>query len=381
MKGLSALATVMCGFFVLASACGDGNKIKPVDVDLSQPGTYQVASTTRTLVDPERPTPPANTYPGAPSRTIMVEVWYPSVSGGIDTPMDLSGAPYPLVVLGHGFFGSRTLSSFLTEHLASYGYVVAAPDFPLSSFGSPSGPTAVDYLNQPGDISYILDSMIDFSQETSNLFSGGIDTESIGITGHSMGGMTTLLVTFDPELLDDRVDAAVPLAPLACPFTGEFFRNRDVPVLFIGGSVDLFCPWDENLQGPYDRADSPKYLLNIINGTHMGFTNFDFPDSLAVETLFSVEIEQSEEEVLAWMNLLEYLGDPVLCGDLTGNPAEREIETFPETVIDPDRQRELVNIFTTAFFELHLKGRDEFEYFFSSDYTGDISDINLESSP
>ena len=381
MKYFHVVIGLIGSCIILGSACADGKNIEPVDADLSQPGIYRVASTTRTLVDTSRPTPPANAYPGASSRTIVIEVWYPSSSAGINTPMDLSGAPYPLVVLGHGFFGSRSLSSFLTEHLASYGYVVAAPDFPLSSFGSPSGPTAVDYLNQPGDISYILDSLVASSQDAGDLFSGGIDSETVGITGHSMGGMTTLLVTFDPELRDDRVDAAVPLAPLACPFTEEFFRNRDVPVLFIGGSVDLFCPWEENLQGPYDRADSPKYILNIINGIHMGFTNFDFPDSLAIESLFSVEIEQSDEEILAWTSLLERLGDPGLCGDLTGNPAEQEIDAFPETVIAPDRQRELVNIFTTAFFELHLRGRDEYQYFFSSDYTGGIPDIDFDSRP
>ena len=379
MKSFSTGAMVLCGFLVLGSACDDGNGIAPVDADLSRPGTYRVASTTRTLIDTYRPTPPANTYPGAPSRTIVTEVWYPSVSRGIDTPMDLGGAPYPLVVLGHGFMGSRTLSSFLTEHLASYGYVVAAPDFPLSHFGSPSGPTAVDYLNQPGDISYILDRMIAFSQEAGNLFSGGIDTESIGIIGHSMGGMTTILVTFDSELLDDRVDAAIPLAPLACPFTEETFRNRSVPVLFIGGSADIFCSWDDNLKKPYDRAGSPKYMVTIVNGSHIGFTNFNFTDAVAIESLFSVEFGQSEEEIQAWEDLFEYLGDPEPCGDLNANPAENEIENLPETVIEPGRQRELANIFTTAFFELYLKGRDEYEYFFSSGYTGDIPDITFES--
>ena len=47
-------------------------------------------------------------------------------------PADLS--PCPLVVFSHGNSGLRRQSTFLTTHLASWGFVVAAPDHTGNTF-------------------------------------------------------------------------------------------------------------------------------------------------------------------------------------------------------------------------------------------------------
>src|ERR1043166_3973397 len=56
----------------------------------------------------------------ARNRAFPVEVWYPEVAGGTDA--------LPLILFSHHSGGSRRASSFLTTHLASHGYVVAAMD-------------------------------------------------------------------------------------------------------------------------------------------------------------------------------------------------------------------------------------------------------------
>src|SRR3974377_1313386 len=56
----------------------------------------------------------------ARKRAFPVEVWYPEATGGADA--------LPLILFSHHSGGSRRASTFLTTHLASHGYVVAAMD-------------------------------------------------------------------------------------------------------------------------------------------------------------------------------------------------------------------------------------------------------------
>ena len=61
---------------------------------------------------PDRPIIPF-TFPGRASRSAKPE---------------LIGGPYPLIIVSHGYTGSRLLFTYLTENLASKGYVVVSID-------------------------------------------------------------------------------------------------------------------------------------------------------------------------------------------------------------------------------------------------------------
>ena len=56
---------------------------------------------------------------------------------------NLTGQPFPLVVLSHGYTGYRTIMFYLAEHLASHGYIVAALDHTDSTNAE------VDIVNAP----------------------------------------------------------------------------------------------------------------------------------------------------------------------------------------------------------------------------------------
>jgi len=60
-----------------------------------------------------------------------------------DIPAGDAG-PFPVVLFSHGVVSYRAASSFLTAHLASWGFVVAAPDFLergiAAELGSPPRP-------------------------------------------------------------------------------------------------------------------------------------------------------------------------------------------------------------------------------------------------
>ena len=134
----------------------------PTHPVLSRPGDNPVGVRTLELRNPD----PADigTTTRETDRHITVEVWYPAAVDAdaahasyvhanyvnetrSETPFRIAGrafrdAParhsgsYPLVVLSHGYTGYRTLMFYLGEHLASHGYVVAAPDHPLSTNAS-----------------------------------------------------------------------------------------------------------------------------------------------------------------------------------------------------------------------------------------------------
>ena len=97
------------------------------------------------------------------------------------------------------------------EHLASHGYVVIAADYPLSNFRAPGGPIVTDAVNQPGDVSFLIDTVTGWSADQ-RPFRGEIDPERIGAAGLSLGGFTTTVATFHPTRRDPRISAAVSIA-------------------------------------------------------------------------------------------------------------------------------------------------------------------------
>ena len=55
-----------------------------------------------------------------------------------DVPATADG-PFPLVLFSHGFAGIRLQSTFLTTHLAQWGFVVASPEFESRNLASVLG--------------------------------------------------------------------------------------------------------------------------------------------------------------------------------------------------------------------------------------------------
>jgi predicted dienelactone hydrolase len=77
-------------------------------------------------------------------------IWYP----------ENSDATHPLLIHSHGIVSSRSEAPYLAEHLASYGYVTAAADYPLTSGSTPGGANAGDVINQAADVSFLIDSVL-----------------------------------------------------------------------------------------------------------------------------------------------------------------------------------------------------------------------------
>jgi predicted dienelactone hydrolase len=239
------------------------------------PGPYGVGETSLVLVDALRPTMPNGTFPGAPDRTIATAVWYPAAPGasGRDVALAADGRPFPLVVFGHALGSYNSQSTFLTTHLASHGYVVAAPAFPLMNAAAPGGARITDLPAQAGDVSFVIDTFLGFAATAGNRFAGGIDAERIAMSGHSGGALTTLVVAYDRTRRDPRIKAALPFSPPGCFFQQGYFDAAGVPLLILQGERDLLADTVGDATAVFARAHPPKTLIVVVGGNHLGFAD------------------------------------------------------------------------------------------------------------
>jgi predicted dienelactone hydrolase len=351
-----ALSVIVLAALVLASAaCSSGGDAEPTATatpvsaaSYQAPGPYSVGVTTLELVDPSRPLAANGEFAGGAERALTVEVWYPAASGGAEPEVrdaPLTRGRYPLIIFAHGFSASRAQSALYTRHLASHGYVVASPDFPGSNGGAQGGPRIRAVIDQPGDVSFVIDEMFRHSDEAGGMFAGAIDEERVAITGHSLGGLTTMMTVFGP-LRDDRIDAAVAISPVGCFLPDGFGSGTAVPLMVIGGSEELIVG-PISIHRAYEIADAPKYYVELGGGDHIKFADVNINDR---------DIGGSDiVSRIAGDNLIP---DAIAIAEATGGNAGTCAAgggAKGKEYISGDRQRELLRIFGALFFDGYLR--------------------------
>ena len=267
----------------------------------------------------------------ADPRALDVTLWYPTLDDGEeatihrvlvlqiageairDADLAPSDTPYPLVLVSHGSGGSRYLQRWLTEHLASRGFIVMAVDHPRNNFADSlinRWDFTANYAYRPLDVL----NMIDFAAElndTSARFADMIDITRTAVIGHSFGGTTALQVAgarLDfarladhcasapaddntcflledaeqtriadlreyqrvpdewPVLSDPRIAAIV----LYAPWNGANLdvSGIDVPTLLMYGTADTTSVPARDALAIYERLDTPRYLTRFVLGGH-----------------------------------------------------------------------------------------------------------------
>lgn len=255
-------------------------------------------------------------------RALTVEVWYPAqlaagqreaviytdvLGAGAhhparpNTPFVFAGraardaAPvkgrYPLVIVSHGYPGSRLQMSYLTENLASKGYVVVAIDHLESTRADRAG-FASTLLNRPLDDQFVLDTVAAWSSPGSGHYLSGVaDAEHTALVGYSMGGYGALVAAgatvepsalkplgvsdttpFVPHAVDPRLRAVVAFAPWGGArglWTGAALAAIRVPMLFIAGEQDTIAGHEDGvLRLAREAVNAPRYLLAYQNARH-----------------------------------------------------------------------------------------------------------------
>ena len=258
-------------------------------------GPFAVGRTTFVVVDPSRD-----------DRTLTVDAWYPVDADdavgvpfsvydllftglpsevALDGPPVSSAGPFPLVVFSHGNNGIRFQSFFVTETLASHGFVVVAPDHAGNTAADLIAPgTPFETRDRPLDISLVITRMLEKSADSSDPFFEALDGIRIGVMGHSFGGFTTLAMAtgFQDVPPDPRVRVLVPISPAAGSLSDEQLSSIERPEIVIGGTLDVTVPLDpSNVRAFELPAARPRYRVDVLDAGHNSFTNIcDFFDVL-----------------------------------------------------------------------------------------------------
>ena len=238
-----------------------------------------------TANDPKRPLVPF-TFQGRASRD--------ATPAAVETP-------FPLVIVSHGYVGSRYLMTYLTENIASKGYVVVAIDHTESTFKDAS-PFQSTLLNRAKDALFILEEMSQLKTEESRFLEGLVDANNTAIVGYSMGGYGALnaagagysdgAVQFFTGMtkgstalavrgnshenyqasIDSRIKAVVAFAPWgmkAKVWDLEGLKGLKVPTFFVAGSQDDISGYEDGIKAIYEGAiNADRYLLTYMNARH-----------------------------------------------------------------------------------------------------------------
>jgi dienelactone hydrolase len=254
--------------------------VSPEQYDPFQPGPFGVGVRTFEVPDSDR------------SRVFPCEIWYPAASppppDGLAGERDVPAAPglHPLIIFSHFSGGGRRSATYLTTHLASHGYAVAAMDH--SEVVAPElGPnpdedragraSRIDAIiaSRVPDVRVLLSALVG-PHPLAELDGIAIDPDLIGVAGHSFGGWTALAA---PEQ-EPRVRAVVALAPGGSsrpvpgvlPLTLAFGWERVVPVLILTGDCDVPVPL-EGVQEIFARAPEPKQMFVLHRADHQHFAD------------------------------------------------------------------------------------------------------------
>ncbi len=221
---------------------------------------FQVELDEATFVDESRAADGAVDSTDAPSRTLATRIKYPLAPG-----------PFPLIVFAHGLTGSPDNFDEMTTQWAAAGYVVAAPAFPLTNRTVPdASKNLADLANQPGDVSFVIDSVLALAADDQSLLYGRVDIDTIGLAGHSFGAGTTYGTVYGRCCEDPRIDAAIILAGFN-PFGDGMDFSRELPILIVHGDNDpvLNVALDDAI---YPLLAGPKWYVTMLGADHgLGF--------------------------------------------------------------------------------------------------------------
>jgi predicted dienelactone hydrolase len=323
------------------------------------------------------------------NRPLKVEVWYPAdipddseelttyeeVMGNANSPdrplipftfpgrakreadSNQKAGPYPLIIVSHGYTGSRIMYTYLTENLASKGYIVVSIDHTESTFRDAAGFNST-LLNRSLDVLFVLNEVAQLGEDNNSFLSGMVNADLTALIGYSMGGYGVINVAgagYSPQAarffssmsggstalnkravgnpeyeasIDPRIKAVIAFAPWGMQravWNSDGLAGIKIPSLFIAGSEDDISGYEKGTKALFEGAvNSDRYLLTYINARHNVAPN-----------------PPPQESLQPGLHIDEYL-------------------RYADSVWDQRRINNINQHFVTAFLGLHLKKADSY---------------------
>lgn len=322
-------------------------------------------------------------------RPLTIEVWYPSiipenrkefdvyvdeyyvqdaiyVEGRALRNAEAVQGNFPLIIVSHGYPGTRYMMSYLTENLASKGYVVVAIDHTESTVRNQRAFSST-LLNRPLDVLFTIDAIEELSKNPDSFLFNIVDYNNVGLVGYSMGGYgiinaagagfsqqgvnlawgvpgghLSIRQSGNPEFeksLDPRIKAIFAMAPWGAGmfWTEETMKGLSTPMFLVAGDNDDVSGYENGIKLFFDRAiNSERFMLTFENARHNIANN-----AYSQHPLISVK-----------MSADDYM-------------------RFAEPSWDNRKINNVVQHFATAFFGIYLKNLDFSDYLDLIDYSND----------
>jgi predicted dienelactone hydrolase len=312
---------------------------RPLKIELWYPAVIPPGQQEQTVY--EMPVPGGHGFAGSPVFQIAGKA--------LRDAAPVTGARFPLVIVSHGYPGSRYFMTYLTENLASKGYVVAAIDHTDSVFDGVRGFEST-LLNRSADQLFTIDSLDRLERQPDSFLHGVVDTASVAIAGYSMGGYGALTSAGAGYSESSALMKFVPGGYLQdWAEDSPKFQTRNRSRI---KAVVAIAPWGE--QPPYRAWDAqglgairiPTFFIAGDHDDVAGYTN-------GIKPAFELATH-SDRCLLVYENARHNTG---------ANPAPPEaardfaiLQSFDEPLWRKDRITSINQHFITAFLDLYLKG-------------------------
>jgi predicted dienelactone hydrolase len=266
-------------------------------------GPWAVGHTSFDIVDSSRndralpieawyPADPADAV-GEPTEYMLIPPFISLTSPVAVEEIPVLGQPWlPLVVFSHGSGSLNIQSTELMEILASHGFVVVAPNHTGNTINDPApDPLPSVAVNRPRDVSFLIDHMLERSDDPLDPFFLRISPVAIGVVGHSFGGYTALAMPAGASELippDPRVRAIVPTSAVTLIHSDEELASITIPTMLIGGTLDTTVPIDPDTVRAFELTSAPfLYRADIVGATHSHFSNVCSIADVLIESSFT----------------------------------------------------------------------------------------------
>jgi pimeloyl-ACP methyl ester carboxylesterase len=165
----------------------------------------------------------------------------------------------------------------MLEAWAAQGFVVAAPEFPLTDQAiAGANLDENDLEQQPADVRFVIDALV----APGAPLAGRIDASRVAVAGHSDGAETALAVSLLPAPAGQPAIRTV-IAMSVQPLVGVDATSNP-PILVTQGDADTINPLSYGEQ-TFAEAARPKYLAILHGAGHLAALESGSPWLPAVE--------------------------------------------------------------------------------------------------